>query len=325
MARMHVLVITGLTLPTIDEGDVERIRQAAGPGSRVSVATSAEEALAAASDVEVILGSITPALFRAAPSLRWVHTITSGVDAFLFPEMRDSDVVLTSEKGIVGEHLADHAFALLLALTRGIAKTVRYGDAVWEHRMEFRRSNVELTGMTMGIVGLGGTGRAVAHRAGAFGMRCRAVDIDPVHPTTACPLVQDMTRFDELLADSDVLAICCPLTAESRGLVGRHALARIKPGAYIVNVTRGPIIDDAALLEALRSGRVAGAGLDVVPDEPLPRDHPFWTAPNIVMTPHTAGASQFRAGRNIERFCGNLRRLREGAELEGAIDKHRGF
>ena len=127
---------------------------------------------------DVILGFVPHALFQAAPRLRWVHAIASGVDAFLYPEFTASTVLLTSEKGLVGEHLADHAFGLLLMLTRQLATALKLGPDAWNHRPEMRRQEVELTGMTMGIVGFGGTGRAMARRAAAFGMHCRAVDRD---------------------------------------------------------------------------------------------------------------------------------------------------
>ncbi len=322
---MHILVMTGMTLPAVSDDDVARIRDAGGEGTRVTVVDSVGEALEVSSDVEVVMGRVTPELFRAAPRLRWVHAVVSGVDAFLYPEMRASDVVLTGEKGLVGGHLADHAFALLLALTRGVAQAVRYGDAAWDHRMEFRRANVELAGMTMGIVGLGGTGREIARRAVAFGMRCRAVDLAAVPPSDDVPLVAGMDALDALLGASDVVAVCCPLTDATRGLFDAAAFARMRPTAWLVNVTRGGIVDDAALVDALRAGRIAGAGLDVVPEEPLPRGHPLWSLPNVVLTPHTAGASQLRAGRNVERFCANLRRWRAGEPLIGLVDKEAGF
>jgi phosphoglycerate dehydrogenase-like enzyme len=325
---MHVLVITGLTLPDVSEADLARIRDAAGPEGRVTLARSTGEAIEVAQsegDVEVVMGAITPALFRAAPRLRWVHAIASGVDAYLFPEMRESEVLLTGEKGLVGGHLADHAFALLLALTRGLAEAVRLGPRSWERRMEFRRSNVELSGLTMGIVGLGGTGREVARRAVAFGMRCRAVDLAALPPSEDVPLVETMDAFGALLAASDVVAVCCPLTEATRGLFDAAAFEQMKPTALLLNVTRGGIVDGDALVEALRSGTIAGAGLDVLPEEPLPPEHPLWTLPNAVMTPHTAGASQLRAGRNIERFCENLRRMRAGEALVGLVDKREGF
>ncbi|HTO05937.1 MAG TPA: D-2-hydroxyacid dehydrogenase [Myxococcota bacterium] len=322
---IDVLVVLGLTLPEIAEGELDAIRAAAPPGSTVRVAPRMREALELAAATEVILGFIPEPLFQAAPRLRWVHAIASGMDAFLYPAMRDSAVVLTGEKGLVGGHLADTGFGLLLALTRQIATAIRMGPEGWNHREKMRRSELELEGLTMGIVGFGGTGRAFARRAVAFGMRVLAVDAWPVPASDGASEVWGLDRLDELLAASDVVAIGAPLTAETRGLFGEKAFAKLKRGAYLVNVTRGEIVDGDALVAALRDGRLGGAALDVAPKEPLPADHPLWTLPNVVMTPHTAGASQLRAPRNVARFCENLRRAQRGEPLVGVVDKRLGY
>ena len=322
---MNILIITGTALPEVPPDVIERIIEAAGPGTTVSVVDSDGEALEFAADADVVLGFVTPQLYAAAPNLRWVHAIASGVNRYLYPEFRDGEVLLTSEKGQVGPQLADHAFALLLALTRKVASAIRLGPDAWEQRRALRMEETELTGKVMGIVGFGGTGRAVATRAAAFGMRCLALDRDALDGGEHVEAVWPMQRFQELLGASDVVAVCCPLTPETHGLFGREAFAHMRRGAYIVNVTRGEIIDADALIEALDSGQLAGAGLDVVPIEPLPADHPLWSRDDVVMTPHAAGASQLRAPRNIERFCGNLRRLRAGEPLEGLIDKQAGY
>jgi len=265
------------------------------------------------------------ALFQASPRLRWVHAIASGVDAFLYPEFMASPVLLTSEKGLVGEHLADHAFGLLLMLTRQLATALKLGPDAWNHRPEMRRKEVELTGMTMGIVGFGGTGRAVARRAAAFGMTCRAVDRDTVPASPEVANVQRLDAFPELLASSDVVAVCVPLTRETHAMFDANTLALMKPSAILVNVTRGEVMVEQALVDALQNGRLGGAALDVAPREPLPADSALWRLPNVVMTPHTAGASQYRAARNIDRFVTNLQRLRNGQALEGLIDKTLGY
>ncbi len=322
---MDILILTGLTLPEVSEVQLERITEAAGPGARVTVTGSMPDALEAAKEAEVILGYLTPRLFAAAPRLRWVHAIASGIDAYLFSEFRDSDVVLTGEKGLVGGHLADHAFALLLALTRRLAQAVRLGPDAWQRRGQMRRAELELEGLVMGIVGFGGTGRAIARRAGAFGMSCRAVDRESVEPSPEVVEVRSLDFLPELLAGSDVVALGCPLTPETRDLIDDAAFAQMKPSAFLINVTRGEIVDADALLRALREGRIAGAGLDVVAGEPLPPDHPLFELENVVMTPHTAGASQHRAERNVARFCENLERLRRGEPLAGVVDKEAGF
>lgn len=321
---MKVMVIPGLTLPEVSEQDLARMRAAAGPGSEVFVCAQ-RDAPEHASDVDVILGLVPQQLFAAAPRLRWVHAIASGVDMFLYPEFIDSQVQLTSEKGLVGEHLADTGFGLLLMLTRQLGTALRHGPDSWNHRPEMRYQEVELTGMTMGLLGFGGTGRAMARRAAAFGMQCIALDCDAVPASAEVSQVLGTQQLDTLLAASDVLSVCTPLTPTTRGMLDTKFFARMKPGSWLMNVTRGEVMVEEALVAALESGRLAGAALDVAPREPLPADSLLWGMPNVMMTPHTAGASQFRAQRNIDRFVRNLAALNSGGELEGLIDKVAGY
>lgn len=321
---MKVLVIPGLTLPEVSDTDIERIRIAAGVDSEV-VVTRQRDARDHAGDAEVILGIVPEQLFHAAPKLRWVHAIASGVDMFLYPEFINSNVVLTSEKGLVGEHLADHGFGLLLMLTRQLAAADRMGPDSWNHRPELRIQELELTGSTMGIIGFGGTGRAMARRAAAFGMLVRALDRDPVPASPEVETVEPVDNLNSLLAGSDVVAVCCPLTIDTRAMLNADTFAQMKSTAILVNVTRGEVMVEEDLINALKSGGIAGAALDVTPREPLPPDSELWSLPNVVMTPHTAGASQFRARRNLERFITNLERLTRDEPLEGIVDKSQGY
>jgi phosphoglycerate dehydrogenase-like enzyme len=322
---VEIMVTLGLTLPTITDAQLEDIRRAAPAGSTVRVAETMRDAIATAADADVILGFIPKPLFAAAPKLRWVHCIASGMDMFLYPEMKASPVVLTGEKGLVGGHLADTGFGLLLALTRQIGTAIRLGAEGWNRREAMRMIEVELEGLTMGVVGFGGTGRAMARRAVAFGMQVIACDAMAVAPSDGVGEVWTIDQLDELLGQSDVVAIGAPLTSETRGLFDDGRFAAMRPGALLVNVTRGEIIDGEALVRALRDGHLGGAALDVAPIEPLPPDHPLWTFDNVVMTPHTAGASQLRGPRNIARFCENLRRAGAGEPLIGVVDKHLGY
>ena len=322
---VNILIIPGVTMPIVDEALLARIHKAAGPGTQIRIADTPGEAIEAMEDVAVVLGAITPAMFARARRLRWVHAITSGADAYLFPDMVASDILLSGDKGLVGSHLADHTFALLLSLTRRLARAVQDGPRSWEHRVAYRAEEFELEGCTMGIVGFGGTGRAIARRAVGFGMRCIAVDCDPVSPTAEVPEVWGSDRLDELFRSADVVTSGLPLASSTRHLFNARAFDLMKPSAILVNVTRGEVVDADALVAAVRNGQIAGAGLDVAPVEPLPAEHPLWSTPNVVMTPHTAGASQFRISRNMDRFCRNLASFRAGEPLEGLINKARGF
>ena len=322
---MRVLVMPGLTLPEVTDDDLAQIRAAAGPDGEVVVAHNREDALEQIGEAEVLLGYLTEDLFAEAAQLKWVHATASGVDGYLFDAFREADIPLTGEKGLVGPHLADHGFALLLALARSLGPALRLRGEAWGERVAMRRAAFELSGLTMGIVGFGGTGRAIAQRARGFGMEVRAVDAMPVPATAEVRMVLGMNKLDEMLARCDVVAVCAPLTAETHHLFNRERFAQMKPGSVIMNVTRGEIIEIDALIEAIESGQLRGAALDVVEGEPLPADHPVFALDNVVMTPHTAGASQLRAGRNLERFCENLRRYRGGRELVGLVDKQAGF
>lgn len=314
---MNVLLRMNLIEPLVDE--IRRVDEKV----RVVRVDSEEEALAVMPEIEVICGEITRALFARRRKLAWIQSWGAGVDGLLYPELVESDVVLCSAKGFVGVHLADHAMALLLALTRGIHTAIR--NPGWDPRWPIRDASWELVDRTMGIVGLGGTGRELAIRASAFGMRVVAVDPEDVEVPDEVEAYWGMDRFHALLEQSDVVAVCAPLTAETEGLFDRAAFARMPDHALLINVTRGRIVDEAALLEALEGKRIGGAGLDVVPKEPLPGDHPLWKMENVVITPHTAGGSPNRDGRCVALFCENLRRYLDGRPLTSVIDKRKGY
>ncbi len=281
------------------------------------------EILEAMPDVDVVFGTFTPAMLERGRRLRWVQVTSAGVDSVLFPQFVDSEVVLTSAKGTVGIHLADHAMALLLTLTRGIAIAIR--NPRWDQRMPIRDVSWELEGMTMGIVGLGGTGRDLAVRAHAFGMRIIAVDPQSVEAPPQVEACRGMDGFDALLEESDVVAVCAPLTPETQNMFDARAFEKMKDHALLINVTRGKIVEEAALMDALAKGVIGGAGLDVTPEEPLPEDHPLWRMSNVVVTPHTAGGSPVRGDRIVDLFCENLRRLLSGEDLISVIDKNKGY
>jgi len=322
---VHILIQPGLTLPELGESALADVKSAAGGDVVVLQTNDRQKILEFAPLVEVILGEIDLELFEAAPNLRCLHATSSGVDEILFAEFRRSDVLLTGEKGLVGSHLADHAMGLLLAITRRIAAAVRDGPDSWGQRFEYRREELELEGLTLGLVGFGGTGRAIARRAAAFGMRLRAVDIVSVESGPHDPVVESLDALPSLLEESDVVAVCLPLTPATQDLFDDTVLGQMKHGAILINVTRGEIVAREPLLRALDSGRLGGAGLDVAWVEPLPADDPLWNYPTVVMTPHTAGASQHRAGRNLARFVTNLSKFTRAEPLVGLVDKNAGF
>ena len=274
-------------------------------------------------DTDIVFGGFNRSLFENAKQLKWVQVLSAGVDGLLFPEFVKSDVILTSAKGFVGPHLADQTWALLLGLLRGIGRSVR--ERTWDNRMSIRQATWELRETTLGIVGLGGTGLDVARRAQGFDMRVIAVDPETVEAPSFVHEVWKMDRFHELLSESDVVAICAPLTPETHGMFDNAAFEQMKSHALLINVTRGKIIDGPALLRALTSGSIGGAGLDVTPEEPLLADSPLWDLPNVIITPHVAGGSPIRLDRTVGLFCDNLERLRVGKPLLSIIDKEKGY
>ena len=306
----------------LEKSLIDRIR-ALGTDVEVLNLPNQEQICKVIDQVEIVLGGLDPQLYSDAANLRWIQFPSAGVDGSLTAEFVDSDVILTSAKGEVGVHLAEHAMALLLAVTRGIGHAVRALN--WTVKMDIRNRSWELPGRVMGIVGLGGTGRELAIRATAFGMNVIAVDPESVNVPSCVDTCWGMGRFKHLLEQSDVVAICAPLTPETERMFDREAFQHMQSHALLINVTRGKIVDEHALMEALRSKTIGGAGLDVTPVEPLPRDHPLWQMENVVITPHTAGASPERNRRTVDLFCENLRRYRAGQPLMAVIDKAKGY
>lgn len=297
--------------------------QAVSEDLDIVVPQTVEETQSEIRDTEIVFGDFSPEMFAEARNLRWVQSIGSGIDGVLFDDFVESDVTLTSAKGTVGIHLADHAWALILALTRGIHTALR--EKTWRVRMSMRANSWELAGMTMGVFGLGGTGVEVARRAQGFGMRTLALDSEQVNKPSFVEEVWPLDRFYDLLEASDIVVICLPLTDETRGVFNARAFSHMRNHALLINVTRGDIVDGPSLLEALENGVIGGAGLDTSPGEPLADDHPLWNMDNVVITPHTAGGSPVRVARIVDVFCDNLKRYLEGRPLTGVIDKHKGY
>jgi phosphoglycerate dehydrogenase-like enzyme len=304
----------------VDQELLDLIRQAAGEHTVVLVRSQEELALEGA-DAEVLYGSLREELWPRFPRLRWIQSPSAGVEGQLYPALVASDVILTNAKGIHAPYCAEHAFALLLGLTRGIHLYARDQAA----RRWVGRPLIEIGGWTLGIIGLGGFGAHMARRGKGFGMH--VLGLDPYCadvPAHVDELIPAGGLFD-LLRRSDVVMTACPHTPETHHLIDAQALREMRPSAYLISVTRGGIVDEAALAAALQEGRMAGAGLDVYEVEPLPEDSPLWELENVILTPHMAGASQNRPRPTVELFCDNLWRYREGRPLRNVVDKGLGF
>ncbi|GAA1568430.1 MULTISPECIES: D-2-hydroxyacid dehydrogenase [Kribbella] len=268
--------------------------------------------------VEAVIGHLPGELLAKAPRLRWVHSPAAGVDADLTPEMLASPVVLTSSAGNGGISLAEHSMLLMMMLNRDVPRWLR---AQAEHRWDHYRHG-ELAGRTVGIYGLGNSGLDLALKAKAFHMRVLGVRRRPDQPS---PNVDVLCELDQLLAESDFVVVTTPRTPSTAGVFGRDAFARMKPSAYFVCISRGGIADDDALLQALRSGQIAGAGLDAHGVEPLPPDSPFWSLPNVVVTPHNGATSDGTLRRSEQIVADNLGRFARGEPLRNVVDKAAGY
>lgn len=277
------------------------------------------------SDAEVI-GSgrpLGPGVLDAAPNVRWVQVFSAGVEAYLeSPGLKERDLVLTNVKVVLGTHVAETGIALLTGLSRGIGPAVL---AQREHRWDPSIKVDELTGKRALVVGAGGIGRALARRLDGLEVEVRAVDIYPQEPDDYIREVRLVSEMPAMLPDTDILAICCPSTAETQRLIDKSVFDLLPDDAYLVNISRGAVVDTPALVEALRGGRLRGAGLDVLDQEPPPPDHPIWSFPNVMITPHNGGASPLRVVRIREFFASNLRRYKAGEPLENVVDVEAGF
>jgi phosphoglycerate dehydrogenase-like enzyme len=296
------------------------------PGLQVVTELDPAKALAEVADADVFYGIPTLDVVKAGKKLRWIQSSSAGVEyTARIPELVESDILLTNTRGAHGPSIGEHTFALLFALTRKLPDVL---DGQKEHqwlRPDLYRSCREVYGSTMGIIGFGQIGRAVAQRARGFDMEVLAVD---AHAKDGAPWVEEvwpMSQLPDLLARSMVVVVSAPLTSSSRRLLNAEMLRQMQPGAYLIVVSRGGIVDETALVEALREGRLAGAGLDVTEVEPLPADSPLWDAPNIIITPHTAGSSSEKERRCVEILCDNLQRFANGEELNNLVDKRLGY
>jgi len=281
-------------------------------------------------DAEIIFTiSLRPDQFAAARAVRWIHAPTAAVHQFLFPELVNSDVLLTNSTEVHGPVVAEHVIALIFALAKKIPQAVRlqekslWGkDAMWDVGPRPR----EIAGATLGLVGVGSIGRRVAQMASALDMRVIAVreHVEKDKPEG----VQEVFppgELGRLLRQSDFVVLAAPLIPATHSLINAGTLAQMKPEAYLINVGRGPQVDEPALAEAIRGHRIAGAALDVFEHEPLPSDSLLWGMENLLITPHTAGLTEKLWQRHYAFFSDNLRRYLAHQPLGCMVDKRKGY
>jgi phosphoglycerate dehydrogenase-like enzyme len=275
-----------------------------------------------------IAWSIRPEQFAHAQRLRWVHSPAAAVHQLMFPEMVASDVVVTNARDVHGPVVAEHAIAVLLALAKKLPSAMRYQRArTWGQQALWSEDPTicEVNGANILLIGLGSIGREFAKRARALGAYVTAVREHPERGPETADAVAGMVELSQLLPDADFVVLCAPLTPSTRGLIDHERLALMKDSAYLINVSRGPLIDDEALVEALGADEIAGAALDVFPEEPLRASSPYWDLPNVLITPHTAAVTPKLWERHYQQISENLKRFLASRPLAGIVDKHQGY
>ena len=315
MAKIKVLIASGIS------EQVAAMLEAAPSEMEIDFLPDGAKLSDHISDTEILYGVVSEEALPHATSLQWVMQPFVGVERSMYPAFKESPITLINSKRLYGPQLAEHAFALLLSLTRGVntqLELMREKEWKW-------LPCVEVSGMTMCILGLGGIGRAVAQRAKAFEFNVIAVDPEPMEKPDTVDELGQLDQLHEFLSRSEVLTVCCPITPETHKLLSHAEFDALPEGCYFINVSRGKVVDEDALIAALKSGKLAGAGLDVTYTEPCPSDNPLWTLPNVILTSHTAGASQNIAKRAMQTFLDNMHRYVNGEPLINVVDKEKGY
>ncbi len=253
--------------------------------------------------------------FATAPKLRWLHTSAVAVETLCLPELFAGNVVVSNTRGVQAVPIAEHALAVVLALSKQLPRVLEHQRHAHWAQNDFMGERLPwlLSGRTLGLIGVGTIGSAIASRARAFGMRVVALRRRSGHGEV--PAVDETFgpgQLDTFLRQTDVLVIAAPLTPQTLGLIGAEQIALLPKGAVVVNVGRAKILDTGALVSALHSGHLGGASLDVYPQEPLPPEHPLWTCPNVILTPHTSGFRQGHWEEVVDLFAENLARFERG-------------
>ncbi|MCC6176687.1 MAG: D-2-hydroxyacid dehydrogenase [Chloroflexi bacterium] len=300
----------------------------AHPRVDLQIVTTPDELAAALpnADGAVIRFPLSAEMLASAPHLRWLHVMSAGVERMLTPALATSSLTISASKGPMSTLMAEHAVTLMLALARQLPDFFRDQQARrWRRYPAEHGPLTEVIGKTMLVVGAGGVGTEVA-RICKLGFQMRVLGVSRTRRD--CPFVDEYVEPDRLragLAEADVVSLSLPVTPATHHLIDAAALAAMKPTAYLINVARGSLVDEAALVEALTAGRIAGAGLDALAVEPLPDDSPLWSLPNTIVTPHTSAITDRLGDRFVEFWCENIRRFAEGEPVLGLVNKEAGY
>lgn len=324
--------------PAVDEQRFSAIQSAAGP---MTVVNCAEFAIAQQkiADADAFFGKITPELLKSATKLTWVQAPTASLEHYLFPELVEHPCRLSNMRGLFSDVVADHALTMVLCFARNfhIYLRQRHWAPVGNPQMvadfvtgpgvvsETDRAHQHVSDLTLGVVGTGAIGREILRRAHAFGMTLMGVDPVVRQVPEIGVSVQGMESLPDLLCACDYVVIAAPHTPETERLFRRSLLQKMKRSAVLINIGRGAIVDLNDLTSALQAGEIRGAGLDVFEIEPLPAEHPLWSMPNVILTPHVAASSPRIAERHLSTLLENIRRFVRGEDPATLVDKRKWY
>jgi len=280
-------------------------------------------------DTDIFVGySLRPEQLKRAKKLKWIHSTAAGVAQLAYPELRESGILVTNPRGVFSVPMAEHTMGLLIAMARNFPDSVRYQDkSTWGQQQLWDKPQqlTELSGKTLLIVGYGSIGEELAKRARAFGMRVWGVTRSGEGDRSFAERILRSASLHEGLAEADYVVIAAPETAETKHLIGTAEISHMKRGARLINVGRGSLLDEEALIAALENGGLGGAAVDVTGVEPLPGNSPLWHAPNLIITPHTSAVSDRLWLRETELLVDLLERWFGGREMKNVVDLARGY
>jgi phosphoglycerate dehydrogenase-like enzyme len=325
-ARVRIVAATASSVVGPARYTAAEIKQITSQGKDVQIIlpANADELNQSLPGADVVFGALNAEWLAKAKNLRWMQATEAGMERVLFPELVKSNVVVTNMARMFAPAISETAIAMLLSLTRGLNKY--YFPQFQKRTWTAERNLVEVDGMTMGIVGMGGIGQATAMRAHyGFNMRILGTDAKPMAKPIFVDTLREPAWLMEMVPQVDILVSAAPATRETESMFNEKVFRAMKKTAYFINLSRGALVDENALVQALKEGWIAGAGLDPARTEPLPSSHPYWDCPNLVITAHTAGFAPQRQIRLIGLLADNVRRYTSGLPLVNVVDKQRGY
>lgn len=322
---------TAIVMLTLDEAIHERVmavfhkREKVVSKVNLIMSRSRQQMVEAMPSAEIFFGwRLSENYYNQAQNLRWIHLASAGIDGALPSAVFQSDIQITCSKGLHQDPMAETAFAMILSLTRGLHHA---RDLQKENRWAFdivSHNAGTLVGKTLGIIGAGNIGQAIAKRAKAFGLKVVGIN-QSGRKVSGFTEIRSMSNLSWLLKLSDIIVLTLPLTDKSRNLIGPRQFAQMKDNALLINIARGRIVNQEALMSAILDGKLGGAGLDVFTEEPLPEDSPLWTMPNVIITPHIGGVVPDLYEKVTNLFIENLGRYLAGKPLQGIVNKQKGY